>query len=536
MSKKKIIEQQSFGLNGVNAQSEAMRVAFPEPINPSALAGLNAHANAMRVAFPEPINPSVLAGLNAQANAMRVAFPEPIDFSALAGLNAHANAMRVAFPEPINPSVLAGLNTQANAMRVAFPEPIDFSALAGLNAHTDALRVAFPEPINPSALAGLNTQANAMRVAFPEPIDFSALAGLNAHADALRVAFPKPVEVVGLSKLRMPTILNDATKISLTARALTKQVSILGETHTISPLVTDLAKEATWISTIENQSNRKFLESPVSSAALVSRLNKLPSDFHLVREEKTNKQNEQSEMDLFIKNKVTNENILFTSAVSSFGVLDVVRSITENEVISFYNYLAKYPMLGLNDDVGKKIFDWVKKAKLYEIEDNTEHFRARLRAPGQTRPYTEPEMWEAPYGLSGHGRFNPIGQGVLYTSSRLEGAAAEVLRGSKEEVVDIIKWISKEKIQFLDLVDQECPLFNYCEFSSTSQSTIKPEYLIPNFLAQCCRAAKIQAIRFTSTLFPDAYNYVFLENIERGFEYMGMTVGYSANINESVHI
>jgi len=51
------------------------------------------------------------------------------------------------------------------------------------------------------------------------------------------------------------------------------------------------------------------------------------------------------------------------------------------------------------------------------------------------------------------------------------------------EKIDIIRRILKEEIQLLDLSGENLSLLKYCQFNSTSDTKVKPEYLIPNFIA-----------------------------------------------------
>lgn len=259
-----------------------------------------------------------------------------------------------------------------------------------------------------------------------------------------------------------------------------------------------------WIKNINSMQYPEVLKN-----AMITRLGNLPENYIITTEEENGEE-------YVIKDVDTDENIPFPDLTGTLGVLDIFTSISEDEIFSFYNYLCKYPMLGLNHEIGKKILDQVDNADL-SVKSNFTVFRARKREKGQERPWSEPEMFGPPYGVSTHGRYNTIGTNVLYTCDNLDGAFYEV-RPERNNVIDAVEWTVKENIKMLDLSELECPMMDYCRFSSNSDFTLKPEYLIPNFVAQCCDLKDIDGLIYRSNIVENTINHVFFAPNKRWFE------------------
>ena len=324
--------------------------------------------------------------------------------------------------------------------------------------------------------------------------------------------------------------LGELSKVDLIARSFKQQVSIFENNNQLSPLLDDISQNTKYISEHIKNSKVDFLKLPTSTEVVINRLNKLPSDYHLMIPPLNDaKRTTENKEDIYLENKRIDTKVPLKSTISSLGILDIVKSITVSEVMDFYNYLEKYPMLGLHHKIGKRILEWVKSVPLLSLKKNTYHYRARMRPLHQERPFTESEMWEAPHGIPGQGRYNSIGQSVLYTSNLPDAAAAEIIKENQEEKVDIIKWSLTEEINVLDMPNKDYPLFQFCQFSSTSETDIKPEYLIPNFLSQCCQIQGVVGLRFKSNTINEAYNYTFFDYPKSWFEFQDQLIDFNGN-------
>ncbi|MBG9775372.1 hypothetical protein ABD71_20550 [Brevibacillus laterosporus] len=225
-----------------------------------------------------------------------------------------------------------------------------------------------------------------------------------------------------------------------------------------------------------------------------------------------------------VKNETTDE-IPVKSFVSTISSVDVLKSITKEEALSFYHHLSRYPMLGLEHEVGKKIFTEIQQIKVLTIQ-NKVLYRGRPRDPQKRAiPYSPDEMFSAPYGLSVQGRFNVVGQGELYTCDSKDVAIKECTKGTST-IVDVIELELIEKVHLIDLTDKVSPIVQYCSFSADTSHGL--EYLVPNFIAQCAKSKGITGIVFSSTQNEDALNYVFFDYKKGWFEIKGLDVALGA--------
>lgn len=203
---------------------------------------------------------------------------------------------------------------------------------------------------------------------------------------------------------------------------------------------------------------------------------------------------------------------------STLAITQVFNHIHEEDMLNFYYHLSENPMMGLAHNIGIEIYNQLKKYR-NPIDVNLRLFRARRRVHKSDRPFTLPELFNPPYGISGQGRYNLHGINPLYLCNSIEGAIAEVM-AEPSEIVDIPEFKLHTKINLLDATKNECALFNYCGFENKSDLSLKPEYLVPNFLSQCCKLSGVDGIKYFSDKYEDAINYVF----------------FRFNINDFTHI
>jgi RES domain-containing protein len=124
-------------------------------------------------------------------------------------------------------------------------------------------------------------------------------------------------------------------------------------------------------------------------------------------------------------------------------------------------------------------------------------------------------MFAAPHGFATHGRYNPLGQGELYTCENKNVALKEVASNDQDLRYDIIEWKLEKSLNVLDLASSDSPLVQYCSFEKTSKNG--QEYLLPNFLAQCAKYHGISGIRYKSVANPAVLNYVFFDFEKKWF-------------------
>ena len=191
------------------------------------------------------------------------------------------------------------------------------------------------------------------------------------------------------------------------------------------------------------------------------------------------------------------------------------------QIEEFAEFLKSYPSLPLQHEIGKSLFEKINKKTFKEGTINGTFFRCR-KQKGAIALGNE-EMKAPPLGVSGQGRYNYEGQNHFYISSKKSVAIAEVLQGTKE---DVIVWIQKFKVEkpIDNLVDlRELQIFNknnlgllnkalfYSGFLVNKEGAIenwKPGYFFTRFVMDCVKHANYDGIIYNSLTSLNDYNVV----------------------------
>ena len=186
----------------------------------------------------------------------------------------------------------------------------------------------------------------------------------------------------------------------------------------------------------------------------------------------------------------------------------------EPELQEFYEFLAKYPYLGLGDPkgLGLKIRAAIRNWPSLEIEPTT-WYRAN-KFDDESRLFTSAEMG-APDPATEYlweGRYNHTGQSFLYLTDNPKTAFRE-MHCTTANLCAMQKFKNHTVIKVLDLrhglrdrhpdtdllaiaiVDS-----GYLDFQPKEGASWKPDYLIPRFIADCARAEGYEAIQFSSAV------------------------------------
>ena len=172
----------------------------------------------------------------------------------------------------------------------------------------------------------------------------------------------------------------------------------------------------------------------------------------------------------------------------------------------FQTFLEKYPYLGLNHEVGKKISKMMYKFPKHQVY---EEIWVRGRKINSSRKYSQSDMYPPEeYNCKAEGRFNHYGQSFLYLSQTEQGCVNELLLDEEE-----LLWIQKFKIDSDDILnldsfdinelDEGVPMLilglinNYLPYKEVNHNNIwKPEYFIPRFIADCAREHGFKGIKY----------------------------------------
>lgn len=214
------------------------------------------------------------------------------------------------------------------------------------------------------------------------------------------------------------------------------------------------------------------------------------------------------------------QSVPFDELEQALGTLDLIKNVSEEEIVDFLGHLIRFPMLALEHKVGKLIRKNVRDMST-EVKLSGTCYRCRPRSEGEILPWTEAEMWQAPTGASPQGRFNPTGNGFVYVSRREETAIAE-MKQSKGTIIDVMKlnFDERAEVRVIDITRSDVPLFRLCMAKASNTQALKKAYLLPNFLAQCCHIENIHAIKYKSVYHPEVSNYVFFDYLREWFRYV----------------
>lgn len=188
---------------------------------------------------------------------------------------------------------------------------------------------------------------------------------------------------------------------------------------------------------------------------------------------------------------------------------------TENELIDFMSYLDSYPMMAMKNQVGKKIYNLIKGFPKIIDFDHDKYYHCRARGKDDA-PYIWEQMRKAPYGVTFSGRFNHVGQAFFYFADTIEGAQKELLKhmsdtDKNKKVIQTVEIGFESHIRLLDLSSKSIKGLNvflkYIRFPLNGDTSNRPRvYLIPSFVAECCREVGIEGIKYYGG--DDYSNYV----------------------------
>ncbi|WP_017381320.1 RES family NAD+ phosphorylase [Paenisporosarcina sp. TG-14] len=206
-------------------------------------------------------------------------------------------------------------------------------------------------------------------------------------------------------------------------------------------------------------------------------------------------------------NEVLAEDIPYVTAgelASWYGeydeIFDQVFGISSQDGEEFIEYLAQYPMLGLNHPTGQEIFNMIKESTVTGIEllqPKLKFLRGRTRKKLERLvPYIPEELWNPPVEVSTQGRYNPAGVSVLYLAEVEEVVTKEIAFNGEKNNLDIAEFQVEKPLKILNLSDTNSSGFS--QMYTDEDSEVKKKYLFPNFIMQCLMLNDFQGIIYDS--------------------------------------
>lgn len=183
---------------------------------------------------------------------------------------------------------------------------------------------------------------------------------------------------------------------------------------------------------------------------------------------------------------------------------DLFADISLDELISFESQLYDDVTFALEHSTGKKIREIIKGWNTFINLDADTYYHARKIEKGQA-PFIDQDMLKAPLNVSSHGRYNAIGKSCYYIAETKEGALTEITRHSDEREIQIqvagLKPVKQAKI--IDLsgeIKENNQFMEHLRFAvENGEGKIVKSYLLPNFVASCCKKAGIEGIKYRSS-------------------------------------
>lgn len=186
--------------------------------------------------------------------------------------------------------------------------------------------------------------------------------------------------------------------------------------------------------------------------------------------------------------------------------LDLFASISLDERVSFVSQLYEDVTFAMDHAVGKRMFDIIKNWNNFISFDAGTYYHAREIEVGKA-PFLEQEMLKAPVNISSHGRYNAIGKSCYYIAETKDGAVNEVSKHSRKKKISIqvagLKPIKSAKI--IDLSGEIKGTNQFIEHMrymlDNDEGKIVKNYLLPNFVASCCKKIGIEGIKYKSGVY-----------------------------------
>jgi len=188
------------------------------------------------------------------------------------------------------------------------------------------------------------------------------------------------------------------------------------------------------------------------------------------------------------------------------------------EITNFMALIKKTPMLAFKHSVGEKLYRLLKnmyEEKDYVALDNRKLFRGRKRSVNSAR-YTSSEMWEPPFGVSSHGRYNIVGTSVLYLTDNKNFVPYEVNFTSDEEL-DLATLNIKKPLKILDLSNLIGGFGKHLSQSPNDNNVLKLEYLLTNYISECCRQIGFHGVKYKGVKMGNYNNYALI-NYEKNVD------------------
>lgn len=184
--------------------------------------------------------------------------------------------------------------------------------------------------------------------------------------------------------------------------------------------------------------------------------------------------------------------------------LELFEEFSLDSLLSFESKLEQNYAFASRHPVGVRIFEMLENWNHFVSFGNITYYHARPLDEHQ-RPYHDFEMMRAPMNVSAHGRYNEVGRSCYYIAEDKEGALKEIYKhsGGTKPRVQVIGLKAVKLVKLLDLSGKAKKTNRFIEHMRfTVENEVGKtvlEYLLPNYVASCCKEIGIDGIRYKSS-------------------------------------
>lgn len=181
--------------------------------------------------------------------------------------------------------------------------------------------------------------------------------------------------------------------------------------------------------------------------------------------------------------------------------LELFEEFSLDSLLSFESKLEQNYAFASRHPVGVRIFEMLENWNYFVSFENITYYHARPLDEHQ-RPYHDFKMMRAPMNVSAHGRYNEVGRSCYYIAEDKEGALKEIYKhsGGTKPRVQVIGLKAVKLVKLLDLSGEAKKTNRFIEHMRfTVENEVGKtvlEYLLPNYVASCCKEIGIDGIRW----------------------------------------
>lgn len=203
------------------------------------------------------------------------------------------------------------------------------------------------------------------------------------------------------------------------------------------------------------------------------------------------------------------------------NICDLAKNFSISELVDLKNkyiqnrsYVACNPVFGKLDQFIKDLY---QQKKWYILSENRIIFRTRTAAIGKL--LAKGELWEPPYGVSSHGRYNDIGASVLYCANNKDVIKKEIdlPDGCNYNIAKLILHKDMRLFPINNIFGEEFDgLISETVPIQQQNINFKQQYIISNIVSAICLKIGYDGIVYRSTKDDVSIDYALFDKYVKG--------------------